>query len=107
MFPKRVFLRCCLAFFVVLLWQVPAMAAHAAGAAVTVNPQPPACAPADSTATANGSGYTAGQTIQIWVDQTQVTRTTPSTITVGSNGTWTASFIVPRMGNSSPATYPL
>src|SRR4051794_27831053 len=101
MTPRRIFLRCCLAVFAVLLWQVPTMAAHAAGAAVTVNPQPPTCA---RTGTVNGSGYTAGQNILVYIDQTQVP-TTPNPATVRSDGTWSAQFTVPT--NMAPGTYPL
>ena len=91
MTPKRIFLRCCLALFVVLLWQVPVMAAHAAGAAVTTNPSSPTCAIVGKTATANGSGYTTGQTVQVYIDQTPVQPTT----TVRSDGTWSVTFTVP------------
>jgi hypothetical protein len=94
-----------------LAWLGPAGQASAAtGAAVSSVPAYPTCAQVGSTATINGSGYGAGQTIQVWIDQTQVS-TTPSTVTAQSNGTWTASFTVPGTVDSqqitTQTTYPL
>jgi hypothetical protein len=94
-------------------WLVPGTAWQASaavtGAAVTSVPTYPACAQVGSTATISGSGYgVSSGPIQVWIDQTQVS-TTPSTVTVQSNGTWTASFKVPSTidGHAAPGTYPL
>ena len=94
-----------------LAWLGPAGQASAAtGAAVTSVPTYPTCAQVGSTATINGSGYGAGQTIQVWIGQTQISAT-PSTVTVQSNGTWSASFTVPGTIDgqqiTAQTTYPL
>ena len=88
----------------------PARAA-VTGAAVTSVPAYPACAQVGSTATISGSGYgTSSGPIQVWIDQTQV-GTSPSSIQVQPDGTWTASFSVPGTVDGQPittqSTYPL
>ena len=93
-------------------WLLPATAAQAAGAAVSVVPAPPACASVGSTATISGSGYgLSSGPIQVWIDQTQVVNTTPSSVQVKSDGTWTASFTVPGTVDgqqvTKQTTYPL
>ena len=52
---------------------------------MSVVPAPPACASVGSTATISGSGYgLSSGPIQVWIDQTQVVNTTPSSVQVKS-----------------------